>query len=74
MIWGIWSQFFYNRIALTHFFPLLSFDPLKTSENKRFSDVFREIIRKHLEEMASKGPGNEMANIIINKRIPVNKT
>ena len=24
--------------------------------------------------MASKGPGNEMANITINKRIPVNKT
>ena len=32
---------------LTHFFSMSPFDTLKTSENQRFSDVFREIKTEH---------------------------
>ena len=31
----------FNCVKLTLSFPVFPFDPLKTSENQRFSDVFR---------------------------------
>ena len=37
------------RFALTLYFPMFPFDPLKISENQRFSDVFRGIKREHWE-------------------------
>ena len=42
----------FSNIAyqLTHFFPMSPFDPLKTSENQRFSDVFRGTKTEHWEE------------------------
>ena len=39
----------FNCVKLTLSFPVFPFDPLKTSENQRFSDVFRGIEKKHLE-------------------------
>ena len=39
----------FNCVKLTLSFPVFPFDPLNTSENQRFSDVFRGIEKKHLE-------------------------
>ena len=39
----------FNYVKLTLSLPVFPFDPLKTWENQRFSDVFRGIEREHLE-------------------------
>ena len=45
-LFSIATQF----LNLTFFFPMLPFDPLKTSESLWFSDVFKGIKREHWEE------------------------